>query len=109
MNKKPIAKGRISAVVEKYQTNDPATGQQVTKNRYTTIGRMTIWPKDDGTGQDYSIEIDAMPVGIAGPVKAFVFMDDDNQQQPIAQPSPMANNPRSNEYNQAPPNYQGHP
>lgn len=88
MSKQPIRKGRLSAVVEKYAVNDQATGQQVMKNRYATLGRVTVWPSDDGMGEDISIEIDCIPVGVSAPLKAFIFYDDvqaQQGQQPVQQ------------------------
>lgn len=84
MSKTPIAKGRIAAIVDKYPAKDPATGQDILKNRYATIGKLTIWPGDNG-GQDFSVEIDTIPVGATGPIKAVVFMETDTQQQPQQQ------------------------
>lgn len=109
MSNQPIAKGRIAAAVDKYPAKDN-NGQDIMKNRYCTIGKLTIWPSDNG-GQDYSIEIDAIPVGTVGPIKAVVFMDDEQTQQQNQAPQQGYQQPQQpqNNYQQQPPppNYQG--
>ena len=108
MSNQPIAKGRIAAAVDKYPAKDQ-NGQDIMKNRYCTIGKLTIWPSDSG-GHDYSIEIDAIPVGTTGPIKAVVFMDDDTQNQPVQQIYQQAPQPQSQpNYHQQQPGPQGYP
>lgn len=106
MSNQPIAKGRIAAVVDKYPAKDPQTGVDIMKNRYATIGKLTIWPSDSG-GQDYSVEIDAIPVGTVGPIKAVVFMDDDQNQSQAPQQGYQQPQPNYHQQQTPPPNYQG--
>lgn len=85
----PLDKGRVSVIVEKYQTSqvDPQTGQPQIKNRYATVGRATMWPAENGRTQpNIDIEIDTIPIGAVAPIKFFIFWDSEsNQQQPQQQ------------------------
>lgn len=85
----PLDKGRVSVIVEKYQTNqqDPQTGQPIMKNRYATVGRATMWPAENGrTNPNIDIEIDTIPIGAVAPIKFFIFWDSEqNSQQPQQQ------------------------
>lgn len=110
MSNQPISKGYIKAAVDRYKTNDPATGQEVMKNRYATIGRFTEWPEDNGQGSKFSIEIETLPLAAqGGPLKAFLEpegaqQDQGYQQAPVqhqthqqgghVQASPYQNNPQ---------------
>lgn len=81
--RQPIDKGRVCVIAEKYQSQqqDPQTGQQLTKNRYATVGRATLWPQENGqTMPNIQIEIDTMPISAQGSVKMFVFWDSESQQ-----------------------------
>ena len=84
MSKQPLKKGRLAAVVDRYQSKDPQSGQEIMKNRYATIGKFTVWPSDNGS-EDFSFEIDTIPIGSNGPVKGVIFFDDDQDKQ-TAQP-----------------------
>ena len=56
MSNSPIDKGRVSVIIEKYQTNqvDQQTGQPIMKNRYATVGRATKWAaQQQGQQQGY--------------------------------------------------------
>lgn len=89
MSNQPVSKGFIKAAVDRYKTNDPATGQEVMKNRYATIGRFTEWPEDNGQGTKISIEIETMPLRAeAGPLKAFLEPEGQQQDQGYQQHPP---------------------
>lgn len=82
-DRQPIDKGRVCVIAEKYQSQqqDPQTGQQLTKNRYATVGRATLWPQEQGQNMpNIQIEIDTMPISAQGPVKMFVFWNSESQQ-----------------------------
>ncbi|QIW88963.1 hypothetical protein phiV208_32 [Vibrio phage phiV208] len=84
----PLDKGRVSVIVDKYQTNQlDQQGQPIMKNRYATVGRATMWPADNGRTQpNIDIEIDTIPIGATAPLKFFIFWDSEsNQQQPMQQ------------------------
>jgi len=93
MNNAPIDKGRVAVVAEKYQTNqvDRQSGQPITKNRYISVGRATLWPSQQySTAPNVEVELDALPIGHAGKLKLYIFWDSDNQnnqQQPQQQAS----------------------
>ena len=54
---KPLDKGRVACIAEKYQQGN------TTKNRYATLGRATKWPSNDQGGSDsVEIELDTMPI-----------------------------------------------
>lgn len=83
----PIDKGRVSVIIEKYQTNqvDQNTGQPIIKNRYATVGRATKWqPQQQGQQPRIDIEVDTLPVGAVAPIKLFIFWDSEqnNNQAP---------------------------
>lgn len=85
----PLDKGRVSVIVEKYQTNQlDQQGQPIMKNRYATVGRATMWPAENGRSQpNIDLEIDTIPIGAVAPIKFFIFWDSEsNQQQPQQQP-----------------------
>lgn len=78
----PIDKGRVSVIIEKYQTNqvDQNTGQPIMKNRYATVGRATKWqPQQQGQQPRVDIEIDTLTVGAVAPIKLFIFWDSEQQ------------------------------
>lgn len=82
----PLDKGRVSVIVDKYQTNQlDQQGQTIMKNRYATVGRATMWPAENGRTQpNIDIEIDTIPIGATAPLKFFIFWDSEsNQQQPM--------------------------
>lgn len=86
-NNAPIDKGRVSVIIEKYQTNqvDQNTGQPIIKNRYATVGRATKWqPQQQGQQPRIDIEVDTLPVGAVAPIKLFIFWDSEqnNNQSP---------------------------
>jgi hypothetical protein len=84
----PLDKGRVSVIVDKYQTNQlDQQGQPIMKNRYATVGRATMWPAENGRTQpNIDIEIDTIPIGAAAPLKFFIFWDSEsNQQQSMQQ------------------------
>lgn len=83
MARQPIAKGRVAYVAETYQSSELDHNRQPKeKNRYATLGRVTAWPPENGaTMPQISIDMDALPVGMSGSTKLFIFWDDANQQQ----------------------------
>lgn len=83
MARQPLAKGRVTYVAETYQSNELDQNRQPKeKNRYATLGRATAWPAENGaTMPQISIDMDALPVGMSGSTKLFIFWDDANQQQ----------------------------
>ncbi len=85
----PIDKGRAAIVAERYPV-----GNNQTKNRYATIGRATKWPGQNG--ESIELELDAMPIGHAGPLKVYIFW---NSQENNQATQPM-NNQAGNYNNQ---------
>jgi hypothetical protein len=83
MARQPLAKGRLAYVAETYPSNELDQNRQPKeKNRYATLGRVTAWPAENGaTMPQISIDMDALPVGMSGSTKLFIFWDDTNQQQ----------------------------
>lgn len=84
----PLDKGRVSVIVDKYQTNQlDQQGQPIMKNRYATVGRATMWPAENGRTQpNIDIELDTIPISATAPLKFFIFWDSEsNQQQPMQQ------------------------
>tara|TARA_R110001606_G_scaffold92258_1_gene205302 strand:+ start:121 stop:507 length:387 start_codon:yes stop_codon:yes gene_type:complete len=83
MARQPLAKGRVAYVAETYQSNELDQNRQPKeKNRYANLGRATAWPAENGaTMPQISIDLDALPVGMSGSTKLFIFWDDANQQQ----------------------------
>ncbi len=72
---KPLDKGRVACIAEKYQQGN------TTKNRYATLGRATKWPSNNQGGTDsVEIELDTMPINHQGPLKLYIFWDSENQQ-----------------------------
>lgn len=72
---KPLDKGRVACIAEKYQQGN------TTKNRYATLGRATKWPSNQQGGSDsVEIELDTMPINHQGPLKLYIFWDSENQQ-----------------------------
>lgn len=82
MARQPLAKGRLAYIAETYQSNELDQNRQPKeKNRYATLGRVTAWPAENGgTMPNISIDMDALPVGMSGSTKLFVFWDDQQQQ-----------------------------
>lgn len=74
MSRKPLDKGRVAFVAEKYPS-----GPNQMKNRYAYVGRATKWPGENG-GENIEIELDSIPIGQAGPVKFYVFWDSADKQ-----------------------------
>lgn len=84
MSRKPLDKGRVSFVAEKYQA-----GPNSTKNRYANVGRATKWPADQNGVENIDIELDSLPIGANGPIKLFIFWDSNNNSDSIDQaPAP---------------------
>jgi hypothetical protein len=83
MARQPLAKGRLAYIAETYQSNELDHNRQPKeKNRYATLGRVTAWPAENNSPMpQISIDMDALPVGMSGSTKLFVFWDDQNQQQ----------------------------
>lgn len=82
-NNKPLDKGRVVFIAEKYQSNEmnPHNNQPVTKNRYATVGRATLWPSNNqSTMPNIEFELDCVPVSASHPgsLKLFVFWDSEN-------------------------------
>lgn len=110
----PIDKGRVVFAAEKYPSNEmDNNGQPKMKNRYATIGRATKWPGDNGGLDRVELEIDSIPIGATGPVKALVFWDSEQQQsqgyqqsqqqpQQAYQQAPQQPYQQPQGYNQAP-------
>ena len=74
-NNKPLDKGRVACIAEKYQQGN------TTKNRYATLGRATKWPSNNqGGSESVEIELDTMPINHQGPLKLYIFWDSENQQ-----------------------------
>ena len=72
---KPLDKGRVACIAEKYQQGN------TTKNRYATLGRATKWPSNQQGGSDsVEIELDTMPINQQGPLKLYIFWDSESQQ-----------------------------
>jgi len=72
---KPLDKGRVACIAEKYQQGN------TTKNRYATLGRATKWPSgQQGGSESVEIELDTMPINHQGPLKLYIFWDSENQQ-----------------------------
>lgn len=72
---KPLDKGRVACIAEKYQQGN------TTKNRYATLGRATKWPSNNQGGSDsVEIELDTMPINHQGPLKLYIFWDSESQQ-----------------------------
>lgn len=81
-NNRPIDKGRVAVVVDRYQTNEVnrQTGQPVMKNRYATVGRATLWPnKQNSNMPNIEVELDTIPLGAVAPLKLYTFWDSENQ------------------------------
>ena len=72
---KPLDKGRVACIAERYEQGN------TTKNRYATLGRATKWPSNQQGGSDsVEIELDTMPINHQGPLKLYIFWDSENQQ-----------------------------
>lgn len=72
---KPLDKGRVACIAEKYQQGN------TTKNRYATLGRATKWPSNNqGGSESVEIELDTMQINHQGPLKLYIFWDSENQQ-----------------------------
>ncbi|MDC3214506.1 hypothetical protein NQU47_18240 [Pseudoalteromonas distincta] len=72
---KPLDKGRVACIAEKYQQGN------TTKNRYATLGRATKWPSNNQGGSDsVEIDLDTMPINHQGPLKLYIFWDSESQQ-----------------------------
>lgn len=82
MSNRPIDKGRVCIIAERYQSNELDTNNQPkSKNRYANIGRATLWPnKPDTNMPNIEIELDTMPIGATAPLKAFIFWDSEQSQ-----------------------------
>ncbi|KFA99601.1 hypothetical protein [Vibrio sp. ER1A] len=80
-NQRPIDKGRLVYIAERYQTNTIGQDNQpMTKNRYASVGRATLWPnKPNSNMPNIEIEIDTMPINQSqSPLKLFVFWDSED-------------------------------
>ncbi len=72
---KPLDKGRVACIAEKYQQGN------TTKNRYATLGRATKWPSNNqGGSESVEVELDTMPINHQGPLKLYIFWDSESQQ-----------------------------
>ncbi len=97
-NNKPLDKGRVACIAEKYQQGNE------TKNRYATLGRATKWPSSNQGGSDsIEIELDTMPINQQGPLKLYIFWESESQQSQTHNNQPQ--NHQSQGY--APAQYQG--
>lgn len=91
MARQPLARGRLAYIAESYPSNeiDPHTRQPKMKNRYANLGRVTAWPAENGAPMpQISLDLDALPVGLVGSTKLFIFWEDENKQQ--AEPQPQS-------------------
>lgn len=80
-NQRPIDKGRVVCIAERYQTNQIGQDNQpVMKNRYAPLGRATLWPnKQNSNMPNVEIEIDTIPINSAdSPLKMFIFWDSED-------------------------------
>lgn len=99
---KPLDKGRVACIAEKYQQGN------TTKNRYATLGRATKWPSNQQGGSDsVEIELDTMPINHQGPLKLYVFWESENQNGQ-AHNNQSQNHPSQNQ-GYAPQQYQSQP
>lgn len=82
-NARPIDKGRVVVVVERYPTGQPdQQGNRQMKNRYATVGRATLWPnKQNSNMPNIEFELDTIPLGAASPLKLYTFWDSESQNQ----------------------------
>lgn len=96
-NNKPLDKGRVACIAEKYQQGN------TTKNRYATLGRATKWPSNNqGGSESVEIELDTMPINQQGPLKLYIFWESESQQSQTHN-----NQPQNQSQGYAPPQYQG--
>lgn len=99
-NNKPLDKGRVACIAEKYQQGNE------TKNRYATLGRATKWPSSNQGGSDsIEIELDTMPINQQGPLKLYIFWESESQQNLTHNNQPQNQQNQSQGY--APAQYQG--
>ncbi|MBH0017549.1 hypothetical protein [Pseudoalteromonas sp. NGC95] len=99
-NNKPLDKGRVACIAEKYQQGNE------TKNRYATLGRATKWPSSNQGGSDsIEIELDTMPINQQGPLKLYIFWESESQQGQTHNNQPQNHQNQSQGY--APAQYQG--
>ena len=99
-NNKPLDKGRVACIAEKYQQGNE------TKNRYATLGRATKWPSNNQGGSDsIEIEPDTMPINQQGPLKLYIFWESESQQGQTHNNQPQNHQNQSQGY--APAQYQG--
>jgi len=99
-NNKPLDKGRVACIAEKYQQGNE------TKNRYATLGRATKWPSNNQGGSDsIEIELDTMPINQQGPLKLYIFWESESQQNQTHNNQPQNHQSQSQGY--APAQYQG--
>ncbi|EGI73222.1 MULTISPECIES: hypothetical protein [Pseudoalteromonas] len=97
---KPLDKGRVACIAEKYQQGN------TTKNRYATLGRATKWPSNNQGGSDsIEIELDTMPINQQGPLKLYIFWESESQQSQTHNNQPQNHQNQSQGY--APAQYQG--
>lgn len=97
---KPLDKGRVACIAEKYQQGNE------TKNRYATLGRATKWPSNNQGGSDsIEIELDTMPINQQGPLKLYIFWESESQQGQTHNNQPQNHQNQSQGY--APAQYQG--
>ncbi|MGO2181178.1 MAG: hypothetical protein ACTH36_02455 [Pseudoalteromonas nigrifaciens] len=97
---KPLDKGRVACIAEKYQQGNE------TKNRYATLGRATKWPSNNQGGSDsIEIELDTMPINQQGPLKLYIFWESESQQSQAHNNQPQNHQNQSQGYAQA--QYQG--
>jgi len=90
---KPLDKGRVVVIAEKYDSNGES------KNRYAPVGRATLWPPKDGAmSPNAELDIDTMPISSSGPVKMYIFWDSDSNN------NSSQNQGQQQSYNQAPQN-----
>lgn len=91
MSRQPIARGRAVYVAEKYQSRElGSNGQPKEKNRYATLGRVTAWAPEPGQNMpNITLQMDAVPVDVTGPVDIQLFWDDPQQPAPAPAPAPQ--------------------
>lgn len=101
MARQPLARGRLVYVAESFPSNELDQNRQPKmKNRYANLGRVTAWPAENGAPMpQISIDLDALPVGLAGSTKLFIFWEDGQQQ---AEPQPQSFGSWGNAPQQAP-------
>lgn len=99
----PIDKGVITAPVEQYPTNEVnPDGSVKMKNRYSKVGRATLWPSEPGKNMpNIRLELDCLPIGHQGKLEMNIFWDSESGNSQQA-PAPQSADPAPGGYQQAP-------